>query len=517
MKQIVLQNFRNPSVGYSTNLHRLVSGFVPHYTDLASETSDTDFRDKVNPAYSLVLAPSMAILDTQGTLRIVAITEKSGAVITNSTTKVIYATNLWDIYFEDPTEENFTTQPTTVSGTSDGVDLEVFQGDIVTSFYSNAKIKYNGGATSTAWSDHTGADVSTAALKLFRKFKDGLMVSDVSYIRTLTSSFALSALADSFRLVVANVIQEIIDYNNFSDQYMVVFFENAFAGLANPAPLYDRTDWVLWNGLDTAVYEFHKTIRGKYRCCIVRDNTIYAFTQLGTTLICWQFTGFDFREYGRIKNVVVSTELSNPKMRVSLENDFFVLMAHSPDNVSTESPFYWNPATGDNFFMVEQAQDGLAVLISQQSDGTYQRYISTINPSTGTGSVLQKIVLESTGRHNTASYKSGVIAIPEGRGKINRVIVEYNEAPTTVSDRIDFTLSTKDETEAESLTTNSAIIKDTTGNSTNANVSAKRAIMEFKPLCTELEISLSLTKTTASYWLIVRKIIIEYEPVMLKN
>ena len=509
MKQIILQNFKTPSVAQSTVPHRLVSGFIPFYTDLASEADDSDFRDKVNPAYSLILAPSMAVVDIQSTLRIVAMVENSETVITNSVAKVAYSTNAWDIFFQDPTEENFTTQPAAISTPDDGADIDIFNGNVITSFISNAKIKYNSGATSNAWSDHTGADVSTTVLKLFRKFRNGVLVSDDTYIRNLDSGFALSALADSFRLIFANATYPILDFNIFADQYVVVFFESR----TRTPSVFGRTDWILWNGED-ANYEFRKTLRGKYKCSIVRDNTIYAFTQLGTTVICWQFTGNDFREYGRIYNVVISTELSNPKTRVALEKDFFVLMATSPTNITKESPFYWNPVTGDNFFMVEQSGDGLAIMITQQSDGTYQRYISVANGSTYE---LQKIVLESTGRLNSAEYKSGIIPIPEGRGKINRVIVEFNEAPTTVSDRIDFSLKTKDESETETITTNSAIIKDTTGNSTNAIVGTKRAIMNFKPFCTEFEIELSLTKITAAYWLIIRRIVVEYDIIMPKN
>lgn len=513
--KISLQDFRTSTLKQTTAPHRLASGFMPSYTDLASESSDSNFRDKVNPPYPLVLSPALTTLATKTSKRIVAMVEKSSPVITSSVSKVAYSTNEWDVFFDDPAEENFTTDPGSPSA-NDNVDIEIFQGSVITSFYSDGNLRFNAGATSTAWSSHTGDDTSTSSIKLFRKFRNGLMVSDVSYIRELTSGFVLAAAASSFRLVVSNVVMTIKDFNNFADQYMVVFFENT---LSTSSIVYGQTDWVLWNGVDTN-YEFKKTLRGKYRCSITRDNTIYAFTQLGTTVVCWQFTGNDFREFGRISNLIISTELPNPKMRVSLEKDFFVLMATSPGNISAESPFYWNPQTGENFFLAEQTTDALGLMITQQSDGAYQRYISSVSGSAD--SVLQKITLENSTRFSDGKYKSGIIPITDekgnpARGKIKRVILEYNDAPASVSDRINFTFNTKDETEQETLTTNTAIIKDTTENSTNANVTDKRAIMDFNPYATEFDISLTTDFTTGSYWLIIRRIVIEYDLVIVKQ
>jgi hypothetical protein len=101
--------------------------------------------------------------------------------------------------------------------------------------------------------------------------------------------------------------------------------------------------------------------------------------------------------------------------------------------------------------------------------------------------------------------------------QINRIIVEYNTSPPAVTDVFTLILSTKDEMVSETIRTQTATIKDTTANSTSANVGATRTIIDFSAKATEFEIELSLSKTTATYFPVIRRIIVEYQPISLNN
>lgn len=508
MNKFSLQNFIRPSVGQSLKTHRLVKGFVPHYVDLVSEADDTSMRSKINPPYPLVLAPLPTTLSTLTGKAVAVIAEDTENVVSGK--KIVYATNNWNVYVDDPTQTDLGTAATITD--NNGIDIITFVGNIFTSFYSHAKVRWYSGS----WADHSGTPTNfgTASLKLFRQFRNTLLVSDNSAGKLyFITSGGVSSLA--FTLAVAGRAPVISDYNNYRDNYILIFFEIG----GSTIPLYKKTDFVVWNGVDDN-YELRSSIQGKFKCSIVKNNTVYVFTQLDSTLVCWEFTGTTFREVSRIQNVIVSTTITNPKMRISSEKDFFVLMATSPGNVTKISPFYWNPFTGDNFFLFEQAQDTLGVLISEQSDSKYQRYLAYFDATDGK---LQKITLENSNRFDTANYKSGLISAlaPKGealgRMSISRIVLEYNTPPPAITDAFTLVLKTKDELVSETVRTQTAVIKDTTGNSTSANVGATRAIIDFKANATEFEIDLSLSKTTATYFPVIRRIIVEYAPINLNN
>ena len=104
-----------------------------------------------------------------------------------------------------------------------------------------------------------------------------------------------------------------------------------------------------------------------------------------------------------------------------------------------------------------------------------------------------------------------------GRMSIVKVEIEYSEKPPSSSDSIAFTLTTKDEHTKETYNTKTATIKNTTANSTNATITSKRARIKLGKECTEFSIDLVATVATTSWDLIIRRVVIYYEPIAIKQ
>lgn len=522
--KFILENFHTMTGGHLPGVnkalhHRFIQGFVPHYFNLAAESADANFKQKINPPYPLVLSPDRTLVTPHnGSYPVLIVANEHNAL-----GNVIYSSNLWNIYIDDSSETDLGI-PNGTPTSNVGIDLVVFNGKILTSHPTKAAL-YHGAINATpSWTASTGEALATGSVHLLKNFEDRCLVVDASS-GAFTRRDEVKIVLPDFSII--NGIElgdtfDIQDIATYQDRYALLFTRKT------TSPKLSRNTMVfLWNVVAGDSYDQKVPLKGIYKCSIERDGLVYAFTQIGTTLVCYEFNGGNFREIGRLRNVIISEQTTIPKSRIGIEGDFFVLLATCPGNTSSTSPLYWNPTTGESFFLygavnslpflaLQVAQDPASVTFS------YNRYLAYDNGTIGS---LFKVTLENSDRDGASTkYGSNFIPAPydpeihgddpRGRIKINRVDIEYNAKAPTSSDIISFTLTTKDELESETYNTHTATIKNTTDNSTNAAVEDKRAIVDdVGALATEFAIDLSVTDVTASWALIIRRIVIDYEPV----
>lgn len=536
----VIENFQkmtggqSPGVNKSTQ-HRFIQTFIPPYFLLANEASDsTNFKQKVNPAYPLVLTPAPTTVRSKASKYPVLI-------IANETDqldrRVIYVTDLWEFFAEEQTDgtaaETAMEIPTGTPTTSANIDAVIYNGQVLTTHSATVTRAYHGTvADAPGWAATTGVALAASVIHVLKNFEDRCLVTD--------SSAGVLGSRDLVRIVLPDwsviagislsVIYDIQDIGVHQDRLVLLF-----ARISTSPRTLNNTHVFLWNGVAGDAYDEHTTIKGLYKCHAEREGIIHVFTQVGSTLICSAFNGNSFREVGRIRNIIVSEQSPVPKTRVGVEGDYFVLNASSSGNNTAACPFYWNPYTGDSFFMLNEFNGSFpyrAILITQDTINSpypHLRYFSAYDTGgSGTG-YLVRLAIESTTKGGVPKYKSNWIPAPVfakdlhkdasmGRMEIERIDIEFNTPPPSSSDIITATLTYKDELTNETYSTYVGTIKNTTANSTNARVDAKRAIIDnIGAVATEFMIDLALTVSTTSWDLIIRRIVVTYKPIALQN
>jgi hypothetical protein len=501
--------------------HKYMHGFVPHYAQLASPASDTAFNQKVTPPLPLVLAPNLTgVTSAYGKYPVLLLANEHNAL-----GKVIYVTDTWEFNSSDPTD-------TTIgipSGTPDSnvnIDATIFNGQILTSHPTSGSLYYGAISATPGWTATSGS-VSTGTAHIVRNFQDKCLVTDASSgafsrndkVTIVNSDFSFTdgiTLGDTFH---------ILDIGNFQDRYALLFTQKTTSPLLSTSTIV-----FMWDAVPGDQYDQKFRLQGTYACSVVKDDILHVFTQVGPNVLCYAFTGAGFKKIALMQNVTISKQTGIPKSRVSVDGDFFVLLATSGGNTNGTQPFYWNPYTGEGFFLVntpDSASPFIAVCIANDpNSNTVQRYLSYQN--TGSVGFVYKVTMEnSTRTDGGASYKSNSIGapvvkgvndmMPMGRMQINYVEVEYSAPPPSSSDSIALSLVTKDAYESDSFSTVTATAKDTDANSTNANIHPTRAIMQVGASATEFEIDLAVTVSTTSWAVIIRRIVVDYDPIALQQ
>lgn len=521
----VLDNFRSMTSGHFPGLrtdsadyrHRFIQGFVPHYMDLALESADANFKKKVNPAYPLVLAPDRTTVATAASKYPVLMIANEHDTLD----KVIWSTDLWQFFSDDSSQTDLGI-PSGTPTTNTGIDAIILNGHILTTHPATVTRAYYGEIDSTpSWAATTGSELTAGIRHILKNFEDRALISDSSS-GAFTRSDAVKLVLPDFSIIAGITLGDafdILDFGNFMDRYALIYTRPSVS------PRLQRNTIVfVWNAVAGDSYDQKVVLRGVYKCQIEKDGIPHVFTQVGNTVICYAFNGESFREVGSIKNVIISENTLIPKSRIGIEGDFFVLLATSPGNTTNTAPLYWNPATRDSFFLVGALASlpFRCMLIAQVPSNTfaYERYLGY--QSAGSVGTIYKLTLENSDRAGISpEYKSNFIpctpvkGIHEdaGRWQIDRVEIEYSEKPPSSSDIIGFTLTTKDEHESETYTQTTATIKNTTANSTSAKVTDKRAIITVGAKATEFAIDLAITPATASWNLIIRRIVVYYQPI----
>jgi hypothetical protein len=533
MAKFVLDNFQKMTGGYMPGVnkdlhHRVIKGFMPHYFELAVESQDTNFYKKVNPPYPLVTSPDRgsAFVKTSNVYPVLVLPNEMDAL-----QDVILSTNMWHFYSTDGTTETDMEIPTGTPTSNINIDAVLFNGKILTTHPSTVTRAYYGSvADSPSWTATTGNTLTAGVKHILKKFQDRCLITDSSS-GSFTRSDAVNIVKPDFSIISGISLgdtYDIQDLNTFQDNLVLIFCRPSIS----PRRL-NSTIVFLWDGVPGDSYDQKLYLKGTYKCSIEKNGVIFTFTQVGSTLYCYEFDGSGFREVGKMRNFIVSENTGIPKSRIGVEGDFFVILGTCPGTTDHTAPFYWNPLTGNSFILVDAVASApfVALLWAQNPSASapvYNRYLAHLS-STGTGN-LYTFSLENTSSDVIGSaYKSNVIPAPVvkgiheddmGRMQIERIEIEYNTPPPTSDESIAFTLTTKDEHISETYTDTTATIKDTTARSTNAKVTSKRAIIDVGQKATEFSVSLSTAYATidanATGWgLIIRRIVIYYQPIAL--
>lgn len=445
----------------------------------------------------------------------------------DSLEELITISNLWRVRAHDADSTTNLGIPTGTPASNVGIDGVIFNGKILTSHPTQTSLQYGAISATPSWAATTGNSVASGTTNILKLFEDRCLVVDASS-GAFTRRDKVHIVLPDFSMIDGITLGDtfdIEDVGNYQDRYALLFTHKT----TSPR-IIDKTTVFMWNGVAGDSYDQKFILEGVFRCSHDDSGAVFAFTQAGTTLICSVFEGGGFRELGRLRNVTVQRgNLTIPGTQVDREGDYFVFVAQSSGNTSAATILYWNPFTGDSFFLTD-AIASLAFLglrIARSPSGTFlpKRYLG-YKDSSDIGQ-LYSVTLEDTTKNSVGSdYKSNSIPAPiirgfhdGGMGRMNivKVEIEYNEKAPSSSDSIGFTLTTKDEHESETFNTDTATIKDTTANSTDANVTDKRAIIKLGRKATEFAIDLSVTVATTSWDLIIRRVVVYYEPIAISE
>ena len=499
--------------------HRYMHGFVPHYAQLADPSADANFNQKVTPPFPLVLSPGVTSVAAKADEYPVLILANEH----NALGKVIFVTDTWDFYSEDSTETALGI-PSGTPASNVNIDATIFNGKILTSHALVGSLYYGAIDATPSWT--SAGSLTTGNVHILCNFQSKCLVTDASsgsfsrndMVKIVNSDFSLTdgiTLGDTYH---------ILDIGNFQDRAALLFAQKTTGPRLSP-----NTTVFMWDAVPGDQYDQKFHLKGTYAGSAIMDDVLHVFTQVGPNVLCYAFTGAGFRKVGMLQNIVISKRTGVPKSRVSVDGDYFVLLATSSGNTTTTQPLYWNPYAGDSFFMLNAIASlpfYALCIATDPSTNTVQRYLSYQN--SGSVGFLYKLTMEnSTKTDGGASYKSNSIGapvikgvhdmMPMGRMQINFVEVEYSTPPPSSSDAIALSLITKDVYESDSYATATATAKNTDANSTDAEVHDTRAIMQVGANATEFEIDLAVTVTTTSWALIIRRIIVDYEPIALQD
>lgn len=523
MGKIIIDNFFKMTGGYlpavSRDLmHRLIIGFIPAYFKLVSLSQDANIYKKVTPPYSLVLGPAPTSINSYASAYPTTMIPNT----TDSLGKLILSTNLWRFYAEDSSQTDLGI-PNGTPTTNVGIDAVIYAGKILTThpLDSNA---YHGAVNATpAWTATTGTGLTTGTAHPLATFGSNAYTADASagatvdrrLVRIINSSFAISAGLD---LGGTFSVRDMVNYN---DRHLAVFAESA------PSPrTFERTYCFLWNGNASNNYEYAIKLRGAYRCSIVKDGVMYIFCQQNNWIVAYRLGSYAVQEVARIKDLTISTVMvASFKNRVSIEENFFAIL-------TTTGMLHWDLETGESFIAQKNVSGApvhsICVLQDSDSGAPYRRYEAAVNGS-GVGFLWDLNFASSTKTDIGAEYNGNLIQIPVdpvihgdtadfGRAKIDRIDVEFSTPPPTSSDIISLTLTYNDEYANETYETYVSTIKNSTANSTNAVVDAKRAIVNnIGGICTKFKIDMSLTTVTTSWDLSIKRVIVYYTPVKIQS
>lgn len=352
--------------------HRQIVGFIPQYADLARENADANFRQKTNPPLPLKISPGVKVVRAKGgTYPTVMLTnERSGAG------NIIYCTDLWHFYLDDPSEVDLGIPDGTPS-TNGGIDAVVFNSKILTSHPLDGALYYGAISGTPDW---TEISMGGAAVDhILHVIEDQCLVLDSSQganlprdrVHIVNSDFSITKNAFS----IGSGDYDMIDIADYQARYALLFARKTTSGSAGPNLTHDTTVF-LWDVVAGDSYDLKISLPGQYQCSITQGGVLYVFSQVGTALVCSYFTGTGFKEVRSINGITAASQLSVPKTRIAVEGNFFVILAYAPNSFIT--PFYWNPSTGESFFAKHAIdnQPFQSVLTALDLNSNYVRYLA---------------------------------------------------------------------------------------------------------------------------------------------
>lgn len=506
--KINIDNFIQPTFAYNPKiLHRLISGFNPDFNEFTTNVVD---KKTINPPYPLILSAAGTNIRQKTNVYPSIIIGNEGEALAN----VIYATVDDRKIFSDGDTETDLGYPSGSAMTGFTTDLIIFNGKIVVSHYSDTSLRRGDISATPNW---TSFGSLSQSLHKMKRFQNRIHVLNASAgaqqpnneVKVVEEDWTVSTginLGDFW---------DIKGIENYIDKYNLLF-----ATIETSPRLVQSTTVFVWDGVIGNTHDYTINLEGAFRCSIVKNNIPYVFTRKNRKILCYSFNGFNFVKEGELQDIRVKEYTSINKSYIAVMGDYFVITAVL-ETSNSEGLLFWNIQTKNSFFIPITGL--VAVYSGKDTSGIEKLYYSTYtNPTTGT---LAKLEFDETSKIGTAQYKTNIIPIPplkndeKGKAQIKKITVEWNTKPPSSSDIISLTLTSRDDEDTETDSTFTATMKNTTANSTNAVIETKRGIIMpsgVNPL-TQFEISLDITNATGSWDLIIRRIIVEYDNVAIKN
>lgn len=518
MPKIVIEQFRRPSNVHRPGiLHRAIFGFNPHFLDFTTNPSDKKY---VNPAFPLTLSGAPTVVRSKTGLRPTNIIPNEMNALGN----VFYASSTGRVFSDGGGTEFDLGFPAGSALNNLSSDLILYNGKIVFTNFNLGTLARHDIVDNQTWTAFGTLNQSTHQMRRFQNRLHVLNAASGAFTPANQVKVYKTELADWSDLteevgIDLGIFFDIRGIENYQDIYNVLF-----ARVTVSPRLLESTTVFLWDGVVGNTWDRKMTLEGVYLASAVRDGVVYAFTMKNRKIICSYFTGDGFRRLGEIWDAAVwDAGTAIPKARVAVFHDWFVLAAQShAEGVSGElGLLFWNPASGDNFFI---PRDGIVAAAAGIDSSHRSTLFFSDNPSGSNGSLLQ-FEPDASSKSGTGYYSTNITPAPaekgEEKGKISirRIDVEYDDAPPGASDQIEVKLTTKDAEKSKAFSSFTATIKSNTALSTKAVVEAARAIIRPNDLrpATEFMLEMTVTNATGTWDPFIRRVVVDYEPVSVKS
>ncbi len=502
-RKIVLEDFRkmtsdwSPAVN-SNLLFRKIYGFFPPYFKFFGTPSA-----QAENLFPLVLSKELTS---------VGATAMDGYPVAMmpayNLNNVVLVANTWHVYGVDGGSGVTDYGIPAGSGlNSVGVEAIYFANKICTTIPINSGVYYKAADNTGVWANV--AFGGTNGLPRFMEtFLDklyvvtsstGLPATDRRVVRIVNSSFVESAGLD---LGGNWWIQHIRNVDNRYLAIVASIYAGSSYGGVNQNVLF------LWNGLASNSYDYAINFSGRYACDLVKDGVLYVFVNQGPDLVCYALNNLRLTEVSRRRNTSVVSTLGNPRNFASVAGEYFVL-------ATTAGVLYWNVKEDESFY----AYDNLASSGAQQvhtvmaqmvtGSGLWNFYFGKASVTPTSNFDLFKFDMSSSTAMANASpvIETNWIRIPEGRGIIERIEVQYINPPPSVNDKITFAISYRDELNGTSTSYTAPDV-------TSANADTRRALVENLGIdCSKFSLKGTITVATSTWALQINKIIVYYVPI----
>jgi len=529
MAQIEFSDFRNMTGTYvpalPETMHKEIRNAMPHTFLIVDERDDPTLYTKSNPAYQFILAPDLTSL-SNSTLSgyPTAITPRR-----NSLGSFFSVTSDGSVYLVD----GLTVTPTvnlvgSSASTSNINQIGIFSGYVCwagenDSFYY--MLQSSGfAAPSTVSGLGTNSGVNQHDFDVFLNscyvLGTGSTYNNNGAIHKISTAFTKSSY---------------VEINSVGYRYIKNVFDRYLAVAGTESSSLGTNDWRMdiFDGISTLpIYRI--PIPGTFIGAQTHKGNYYIFYIDNFDLVCSTLSSFTLNEIGRIRNcrfpVTISTidQKINHKSAVSVFEDYFTILVNysSSDTNGNQCIVHWNVQTGENAIVYTNNTNAPCMIYSGADTAGRMNHFVGLTDVTD----IYRLIPYGTTYQTSARYQSNFKDIPivdknnnpisktQGRGKINRVDVIYNTPPPTSSDSITLTIKYQDELTSGTYGTYTGVIKDTTANSTNAVVNPTRAILPNVGItCSEFSILFDVASSTTSWGAVVKKVVVDFEPISLQN
>jgi hypothetical protein len=500
-KQFNLKNFYKMTGGFvnvpidqTDMLHKSIINFMPSYSLLNSETSDTNIYKKIDPSFPLVATKVTSLMNFSSVPSAIIPSRAAGnsflAIGSDGKYVDSSGSTLKDFASSYVTTFNETADIQTVF---DKIFISCSNQDYV--YYCN----FDGtGANRTSGFSAYGSEIP----KPMVVFLNGLYIiggTNGNTLYKIDSTLAKSTIAT----IQNHTIRHGVNYN---DRYLVYF-----ASLSQEAQP-DGTDWYMLfhDGSTNGNFQYRTKINGQFVAHAQVGDLHYVFHEDGSNLVCSYINGYSLTEVSRVKNITKSYPTASNLTGVCYRNKATVVQDYVfiPTKYLGDSVLLsWNVKTGETALVHKNNSFYPRLVVSNTYSGT-----PVVQVFDG-GSAIGSNIISPTGTVGSFEYESNYLRFGD-RVKISRVDIVMDDTFPTTGDKITFTINYQDKLNSASFE-QFAKTDITTGfsDSTVLIDSTRVIINDIGIVGTDFSFDLLGTVATASWDLVIREFIIYYEEV----